>query len=98
MVSEILVEDLGKIIMMEKYHRMTRARKECVCYDENGHGMVDFLHAVALSCDVYFYKFPAVSARKSNKGLGVWKMAEHAGVGLWRRNRHRAAVNDWSSA
>ncbi len=77
--KDFLVEDLGKIIMMEKYHPNDPGTpKEYVCYDENGHGMVDFLHAVALSCDVYFYKVSGGFGEEVKQGLGVWKMADYA--------------------
>jgi len=52
--------------------------QDYVCYDDNGHGMVDYLHAIALSCDVYFYKVSGGYQNEVKEGLGVWRMAQYA--------------------
>ncbi len=76
---EYLVEDLGKITVLQKFSPNDPGiPKDYVCYDDNGHGMVDYLHAIALSCDVYFYKVSGGYQNEVKEGLGVWKMAQYA--------------------
>lgn len=76
---EYLVEDLGKITVLQKFSQMIRGiPQDYVCYDDNGHGMVDYLHAIALSCDVYFYKVNGGYQNEVKEGLGVWRMAQYA--------------------
>ena len=55
------IEDPGKITIVEKYSENYAGRnRDYVCYTYKttgkGHGMVNYLRGVALSCDVYFYK------------------------------------------
>jgi len=76
---EYLVEDLGKITVLQKFTPNDPGiPQDYVCYDDNGHGMVDYLHAIALSCDVYFYKVSGGYLNEVREGLGVWKMAQYA--------------------
>jgi len=76
---EYLVEDLGKITVLQKFTpNDPGVPQDYVCYDDNGHGMVDFLHAIALSCDVYFYKVSGGFQNEVREGLGVWRMAQYA--------------------
>jgi len=76
---EYLVEDLGKITVLQKFSPNDPGiPQDYVCYDDNGHGMVDYLHAIALSCDVYFYKVSGGYQNEVKEGLGVWRMAQYA--------------------
>jgi len=40
--------------------------------------MQDFLHGLANSCDVYFYKIGGGYGTEVPEGVGVWRMAEYA--------------------
>ncbi|MEA4908436.1 MAG: penicillin-binding transpeptidase domain-containing protein, partial [Anaerolineaceae bacterium] len=41
-------------------------------------GLVDFLHGVAWSCDVYFYKVGGGFEDEVPEGLGIWRLGEYA--------------------
>lgn len=48
-------------------------------YDREGHGMCDFVEAVALSDDIYFYKIGGgFEPDIPNGGLGAWRIKEYA--------------------
>ena len=69
----------GKITITEKYSpNDPGSEREYVCYDELGHGKVSFLRAVALSCDIYFYKTGGGYEGEVEEGLGINRMAEYA--------------------
>ena len=69
----------GKITITEKYSPNDPGyEREYVCYDDLGHGKVSFLRAVALSCDIYFYKVGGGYTGEVEEGLGINKMAEYA--------------------
>jgi penicillin-binding protein 2 len=70
----------GKISIIQKYYENDPGKaREYVCYQETGHGDLDFLHGVAQSCDVYFYKIGGGYENEvSGGGLGIWRLAEYA--------------------
>jgi penicillin-binding protein 2 len=69
----------GEITITEKYSPNDPGfERPYVCYDELGHGRVSFLRAVALSCDIYFYKTSGGFEGEVDEGLGPDKMAEYA--------------------
>lgn len=76
--------DPGKITILEKYSPNDPGSPyDFVCYTYKttgaGHGDVDFLHGVALSCDVYFYKIGGgYSGEVEDGGLGAVRLAEYA--------------------
>lgn len=71
--------DPGKITITQKFSPNDPGTdREYVCYNEAGHGYVDFLHGVAWSCDVYFYKIGGGFPGEVNQGLGIWRMGEYA--------------------
>ena len=71
--------DEGKITIMQKYYDSDVGQpREYVCWEETGHGMQDFLHGLANSCDVYFYKIGGGYGTEVPNGLGVWRLAEYA--------------------
>ncbi|KPL79802.1 hypothetical protein ADN00_02240 [Ornatilinea apprima] len=71
--------DAGKITITQKYSvNETGTDREYVCWQETGHGMVDFQHGIAYSCDVYFYKISGGFGDEVKEGLGVWRMKEYA--------------------
>jgi penicillin-binding protein 2 len=73
------LEDKGKITIVQKFtENETGTPRDFVCYDRNGHGMVNFLRGVALSCDVYFYKIGGGFQNEVPQGLGIWRIGEYA--------------------
>jgi penicillin-binding protein 2 len=49
--------DPGKITIRNSYFPTDPGKaKDFVCWDRAGHGWVDFIHGIAWSCNVYFYK------------------------------------------
>ncbi len=73
------INDPGKIVIQQQYSPNDPGTpREYVCWDDYGHGDVDFLHAIALSCDVYFYKISGGYKDEVPVGLNVWRMAEYA--------------------
>jgi len=52
--------------------------RDFVCWKEEGHGEVDFLHGVAFSCNVYFYKIGGGYEPDRLEGLGIDLMGVYA--------------------
>lgn len=73
------LEDLGKITIVQKFaENEVGTPRDFVCYDRNGHGMVNFLRGVALSCNVYFYKIGGGYENEVPQGLGIWRIGDYA--------------------
>jgi penicillin-binding protein 2 len=73
------VDDPGKITITEKFAPNDPGRpRDYVCYNPLGHGRVSYMRAIALSCDVYFYKIGGGYPGEVPVGLGVDRMAEYA--------------------
>ena len=73
------IDDPGKISILEKYSPNDPGTpREYVCYDDLGHGRVNYLKAIAVSCDVYFYKLSGGYPGEVPEGLGIDRMAEYA--------------------
>jgi len=75
------VDDPGRITLEQKFIEGERIKmtQDYVCWDENGHGPVDFIHGVAWSCNVYFYKIGGgYGDEVAENGLGIWRMNEYA--------------------
>ena len=69
----------GKITITEKYSPNDPGyEREYVCYDDLGHGKVSYTRALALSCDIYFYKATGGYAGEVEEGLGIDRFAEYA--------------------
>ncbi len=69
----------GKITITQKFSPNDPGTpREYVCWEETGHGMQDYVHGIANSCDVYFYKISGGFQNEVPEGLGVWRMAEYA--------------------
>jgi len=74
-----LINDPGKITIMQKYYPNDPGQpRDYVCWDPAGHGLQDFLHGLANSCDVYFYKIGGGYGTEVPEGVGVWRLAEYA--------------------
>lgn len=74
------VSDPGKITILQKFYPNDPGTpKDYVCWNRTGHGMVDFLHGIALSCDVFFYKIGGgYSGEIENGGLGIYLIGDYA--------------------
>lgn len=69
----------GRITVLEKYAPNDPGKpQDYFCYDELGHGRVSYLRAIALSCDIYFYKISGGYPGEVPEGLGIDRMAEYA--------------------
>ncbi len=74
------IEDPGQITIMQHFSpNDSGTPRNYVCWDRAGHGMVDFVHGVAWSCDVYWYKVGGgYQDEVPGNGLGIWRMGEYA--------------------
>jgi penicillin-binding protein 2 len=72
--------DPGHIDILQKFTPNDPGTpRQFVCYNRTGHGYLDFLHGVAYSCDVYFYKIGGGFENEvADGGLGIWRMSEYA--------------------
>lgn len=67
------IVDPGKITIENKYFPTDPGKaKDFICWKEDGHGEVDFVHGIAWSCNVYFYKIGGgYEPEVTGGGLGV---------------------------
>ncbi|MCJ7694244.1 MAG: hypothetical protein MUO40_02360, partial [Anaerolineaceae bacterium] len=74
------VDDPGQITIIQKYYiNDPGSAKNFVCWNRAGHGMVDFLHGIAFSCNVYWYKVTGgYQDQVEGNGLGIWRLGEYA--------------------
>jgi penicillin-binding protein 2 len=74
------ITDPGKITILQKFYPNDPGTpRDYVCWLRTGHGIVDFLHGISLSCDVYFYKIGGgYEGEVENGGLGILRIAEYA--------------------
>lgn len=71
--------DPGKITITNRYFPNDPGKaKDFVCWKEDGHGHVDFVHGIAQSCNVYFYKIGGGFPGEIDEGLGVTGINEYA--------------------
>ena len=77
---EQTVDDPGVITLKEKILESDIGYdRNYYCWDERGHGPVDFLHGIAYSCNVYWYKVGGgYPGEVENGGLGIWRMSTYA--------------------
>lgn len=77
---EYEINDPGRITILEKYYENDPGRpRDYVCWNPNGHGMVNFMWGVAYSCDVYWYKVGGgFEDEVPGNGLGIWRIGEYA--------------------
>lgn len=73
------LNDPGRITIVEKYSpNDPGTNRDYVCWEDFGHGNVDYLHGIAYSCDVYFYKVGGGYKDEVPEGLGIWRLGEYA--------------------
>lgn len=80
---ETVIFDPGKITIQEQFTPNDPGRpRDYVCYTYKttgaGHGNVNFIRGVALSCDVYFYKVGGGYGTEVPVGLNIWRIGEYA--------------------
>lgn len=78
----------GRITLMQTFSNNTPSFPlEYVCWERDGHGPVDYLHGIAWSCNIYWYKVGGgYDAELPGGGLGIIRMNEYAralGYGLY---------------
>ena len=74
------VEDPGMITLRQQFYETDIGTlRNYYCWDHAGHGQVDFLHGIAYSCNVYWYKVGGgYEGEVEGGGLGIWRMDEYA--------------------
>lgn len=77
---EQTVDDPGMITLQQKFYESDIGfEQNYYCWDHKGHGPVDFLHGIAYSCYVYWYKVAGGYAGEvPDGGLGIWRMSQYA--------------------
>lgn len=77
---EYEINDPGIITIMQRFYENDPGTpRQFVCWDRSGHGMVDYLRGIALSCNVYWYKVGGgYPGEVAGDGLGIWHMGEYA--------------------
>jgi len=73
------LHDPGKITIDNRYFPNDPGKaKDFVCWKEDGHGDVSFVEAIAVSCNVYFYKVGGGFPGEIDEGLGVDRIGIYA--------------------
>jgi penicillin-binding protein 2 len=76
---EFQIQDPGQITINEKYTvNDPGTPRNYVCWEPTGHGLVDFIHSIAWSCDVYYYKVSGGYLDEVPNGLGIYRLAQYA--------------------
>jgi penicillin-binding protein 2 len=66
------LHDPGKITIRNSYFPTDPGKaKDFVCWNREGHGNVDFIHGIAHSCNVYFYKIGGGYEEDRVEGLEI---------------------------
>lgn len=78
-----LINDPGKITILEKFSPNDPGRtRDYVNWSYKstgtGLGLMDYLHGIAQSDDVYFYKVGGGFPPEVPEGLGIWRIGEYA--------------------
>ncbi len=77
---EYTVDDPGTISLVQKFYENDPGSLQTYyCWDRNGHGPVDYLHGIAWSCNVYWYKVTGgYGSEIEGNGLGILRLGEYA--------------------
>lgn len=71
--------DPGLITITNQYFPNDPGKaKDFVCWNREGHGRIDFTHAIAESCNVYFYKIGGGFPGEVEPGLGIGGVNRYA--------------------
>ena len=76
---EFQIKDPGQITVNQKFSvNDPGTPRNYVCWEPTGHGLVDFIHSIAWSCDVYYYKVSGGYQDEVPQGLGIYRLAQYA--------------------
>ncbi len=76
---DYMINDPGHIYMEQKYSPNDPGSvQEYVCHLRTGHGMVDYQHALAWSCNIYFNKVGGGYGTEVPEGLGIDRLGQYA--------------------
>ncbi len=79
---EQTVNDPGTISLVQSYllnDPNPKTLQTYYCWNRDGHGDVDFLHGIAWSCNVYWYKVTGgYEGEVPDGGLGIYRLGEYA--------------------
>ena len=77
---EYEIEDPGSITVVQRFYENDPGTpRSFVCWDPNGHGMVNYKWGIALSCNIYWHKVAGgFGDEVPGDGLGIWRMSEYA--------------------
>ena len=77
---DLQVDDKGSLTITEKYYANDPGTPRTFYnWNRSGAGLVDFLHGIAWSDDVYFYTIGGgYDDVVPNGGLGIWRLSEYA--------------------
>jgi penicillin-binding protein 2 len=77
---EYEIEDPGSITVVQRFYENDPGTpRNFVCWDQNGHGMVNYKWGIALSCNIYWHKVAGgFGDEVPGDGLGIWRMSEYA--------------------
>src|SRR3970282_2482006 len=69
------IDDPGIITISNQYFPNDPGRdREFFCWTPDGHGRIDFLKALAQSCNVYYYKVGGGFPGEVGQGLGIERL------------------------
>jgi penicillin-binding protein 2 len=74
------LNDPGKITITNRYFPNDPGKaKDFVCWKDDGHGDIDYVHGIAQSCNVYFYKIGGgFEDEVEGEGLGIERLGIYA--------------------
>ncbi len=74
------VNDPGIITLIQRFYENDPGTPQnYYCHLRTGHGMVDYLHGIAWSCNTYWYKVTGgYEGEIEGNGLGIWRLGEYA--------------------
>jgi len=73
------INDPGKITVRDAFYPNDLGQaRDFVCWNREGHGPIDFVHGIAHSCNVYFYKIGGGFAEDKLEGLGIERLGKWA--------------------
>ncbi|MHC1771028.1 MAG: penicillin-binding protein 2 [Flexilinea sp.] len=76
---DFYVFDPGSIYVTQSYSpNDPGSQQEFVCHLRTGHGQVDYIHALAWSCNIYFNKVGGGYQNEVPEGLGIDRLGQYA--------------------
>ena len=76
---DFYVMDPGRIYLEQRYSpNDPGSTQEYVCHNRSGHGLVNYVHALAWSCNIYFNKVGGGYQDEVPEGLGIDRLGQYA--------------------